>query len=661
MNKEEHLEAIKKADHEYYDLDNPSMSDAEYDSLRRSYIEQHGSEDLDYVPGGVSEGFEKFKHPTPVTSLSKWTKGVDDEADLKAKIEELWPVEVQPKYDGLTVVAYPNADGSCRFVTRGLGGEIGEVLPNFIPKYEGAGVNNSGYPIRGEVFITPWNFDKLNSVLIFDGEAPMKSMRNAAAGLLRRKERSPYLDLLSYVVYDLPGQDMTPAEMREIVIDKTKFQFTDGYGADTVEFTDYKVDTVDEIIETVRQVYEDITTLQIYPIDGIVIKSCQEGSLEKFGHTSHHPRNAFAYKAARTVFTTVVRDVVWQMGRSKATPVAIVDPVEIDGATVTKASLHNAEQIKKLGLKIGAKVTIYKANEIIPQIGEVLEPGDKDIVLNVCPSCGKPLTEINGQQFCTNSVCEERIAQNIAFLGKKDVLDIPGLSIQTARKMVSAYPGAADIYGQNMIFKLDYEDLKALPGFAEKSAEKLFRAIQQARVDVELPRFIKALCIPGIGNDIGKILADEFEDLDTMHRMFSFAENRWSDVVPRLQTINGIGPVTAKILCSGEFWDAVYDLYDVIISIAPYKKKKIAKGKLAEKTFVMTGKMKHTRDYYEGLIEKAGGKIASAVSKATDFLVIADVYSQSSKAKKARELGTKLISPEELEAITAQNNEIKEA
>ena len=142
MTKEEHLAAIKKADHEYYDLDNPSMSDAEYDQLRRSYIDQYGADDLNYVPGDATDGFEKFRHLTPVTSLSKWTKGVDDEDDLKAKIKELWPVEIQPKYDGLTVVAYPKADGTCNYVTRGLGGEIGELLPNFIPEYEGI-VNNS--------------------------------------------------------------------------------------------------------------------------------------------------------------------------------------------------------------------------------------------------------------------------------------------------------------------------------------------------------------------------------------------------------------------------------------------------------------------------------------------------------------------------------------
>lgn len=638
MTREEHLSAIKKADHEYYDMDNPSMSDADYDELRRSYIDQYGAEDLNYVPGNAVDGFEKFRHPTPVTSLGKWTKGVDDEADLKKQIEKLWPVEIQPKYDGLTVVAYPNADGSCRFVTRGLGGEIGEVLPNFIPKYEGSNVNNSDYAVRGEVFITPADFDTLNSALKHYGEEPMKNMRNAAAGLLRRKERSPYLHLLSYIVYDLPGQDMTPAEIREIISEQTKFTFTDGFSFDTAEQT----------IEGVGQIYNDINSLQVYPIDGIVVKSCQQNSGYRFGNTAHHPRNAVAIKPGRTIYTTIVHDVIWQMGRSKATPVAIVDPVEIDGATVTKASLHNAEQIKKLGLKIGAKVTIYKANEIIPQIGEVLEPGDKDIVLDVCPACGGPLETINGQQFCTNPDCTERIAQNIAFLCQKDVLDIPGLSIQTARKIVEKWPDTCKKYKQNIIFSMDISAIESLPGFARKSAEKLFSNIYAATKDVELPRFIKAMCIPGIGNDVGKKLADEYKgDMDFLISMAIRCRDTKPDY---FTTIKGIGPKVSETLVSEDFAEAYFALKEYV-TIAPYQKQEAPAGEFAGKIFVLTGKMEHPRSYYEELIAKAGAKTGSGVSKTTDYLVIADVNSTSTKAKKARELRTKLISPEELEEM----------
>ena len=635
MTREEHLAAIKTADHEYYDLDNPTLSDADYDQLRRDYIDQYGAEDLDYVPGNVSDGFKKFKHPAPVTSLGKWTKGADKEVDLLAEIKKLWPVEIQPKYDGLTVVAYPNKNGSCKFVTRGLGGEVGEILPNFIPDYEGAHVNDSGYPIRGEVFITPGNFEMLNRMLEADGEEPMKNMRNAAAGLLRRKERSPYLDLLTYIVYDIPGADMTPEKMRTEIMLSTRFRFTDGFSYETPEDT----------VSGIEQIYEDIVSIGTFPIDGIVIKSCQENSGQKFGNTAHHPKNAMAWKPGRTVYTTVVRDVIWQMGRSKATPVAIVDPVEIDGATVTKASLHNAEQIKKLGLKIGAKVTIYKANEIIPQIGEVLEPGDKDIVLDVCPACGGPLETVNGQQFCTNPNCKERIAQNIAFLGQKDVLNIPGLSIQTARKIVETHSMAIKEEKQNVIFTMMIDDFEHLPGFAKKSAQKLFYAVQAVHDGVDFPRFVKALCVPGIGRHVGELLQDYYGSLDDIYNAIFVVKDR-----DDLLSIPGLGETIVDTLLSEEFtkqWDALMDAK--VFPTINNQKKDVVVGEFVGKTFVLTGKMAHPRSYYEDLIEKAGAKTGSSVNGNTDYLVIQDINSQSSKAKKARELGTALISPEELE------------
>lgn len=636
MTKEEHLATIKQADHEYYDLDNPSMSDADYDELRRSYIDQYGAEDLNYVPGAAADGFEKFKHPTPVTSLGKWTKGVDSEDDLKKQIEKLWPVEIQPKYDGLTVVAYPDEEGKCKFVTRGLGGEVGEILPNFIPKYEGRVAPNQGNtPVRGEVFITPDNFERLNAALIADGETPMKNMRNAAAGLLRRKERSPYLNLLTYVVYDMPGTDMTPQQMRD-ASEWNAFDFTDGY----------RYNTVEEAVKGIEQVYNNIINLGSYPIDGIVIKSCQENSLAKFGYTGHHPKNAVAWKPGRTVFTTVIRDVIWQMGRSKATPVAIVDPVEIDGATVTKASLHNAEQIKKLGLKIGAKVTIYKANEIIPQIGEVLEQGDKDIILDVCPACGGPLKEVNGQQFCTNPDCTERIAQDIAFLGQKDVLDIPGLSIQTARKIVEKYPKLIENYKQYAIFVMEASEFTVLPGFAQKSGSKLYNTIQKTIAATEFSHFIKALCVPGIGQHVGQKLQEYFGSVDDIFNTIFVTKDR-----DELLCVDGLGPMTVNALLSEQFSDNWDRLIDIGFCPIIEKKKEAPAGEFMNKVFVLTGKMEHPRSYYEELIAKAGAKTGSGVSKSTDYLVIADVNSTSTKAKKARELGTKLISPEELEEM----------
>ena len=574
LSRKEHLARIQAADRAYYDQDNPIMSDAEYDALRRSYIDKYGVEDLDYVPGSVADGFEKFQHPVAVTSLGKWTKGVDDEADLKAKIDAIWPAVVEPKYDGLTVVAYPNADGSCKFVTRGLGGEIGEVLPNFIPMYEGAGVNNSGYAFRGEVFITPKNFEKLNSLLASAGEEPMKNMRNAAAGLLRRKERSPYLNLLSYIVYEIPGFDGSVEDTENLSF-KTKFRFTEYHWKDTTN----------ETVSFIQWWYDSINAEQSYPIDGIVIKYRRDGGLKKFGFTAHHPKNAFAWKALQEEKETVIRDVVWQMGKSKATPVAIVDPVEIDGTTVTRASLHNAEQIKKLGIKIGATVKIRKANQIIPQITEVIKSGDKDIVLDVCPACGFPLTTINGQQFCRNPECEERVAQNIAFLGQKDVLNIPGLSIQTARKLVAHWKNhhPNEKLDQNIVFKTSTFDFENLEGFASASALKIRQAIVNAQTHVELPRFIKALCFDGVGNTVGKILADEFGSLDAMIDAYK-AGYDWT-------RLEGLGPKTAEILSSADFWDVAVAKLRQYATVLPYEKAVAPVGGFSGKVFVLTGKM----------------------------------------------------------------------
>ncbi len=643
MTKEEHLAAIKQADKEYYDLDKPSMTDAEYDELRRSYIDQYGTEDLDYVPGNVSDKFEKFKHPHEVISLDKWTKGVDKDTALVKKLNELWPVEIQPKYDGFTVVAYPTPDGSCKFVTRG-GGTEGEVLPNFIPEYEGKGVNTSGYPVRGEVIITPENFKKLNEELAAAGEEPMKNPRNCASGLLRRKERSPHLHLLSYIAYDIPGLDIPPQEIRQIIFDNTKFTVT---GAQ-------QFNTVEETIAGVEQMYADINENQTAPIDGIVIKSCQQGSLAKFGSTDHHPRNAVAFKWLQEddCYETCVRDVIWQTGRGRITPVALIEPTEIDGTTVTRATLDNASQIERLGLKINSKILIRKAGAVIPKIVRVLEQGDVDIVIDRCPHCGEPLTKTeSGLQYCVNPHCEERIAQAIAFLADKDVLNIDQLGIEAARKIVDMYDTTP--YGsspQNIIFELEVEDIMELPGYAKKSAQTLYNNIQDARKDVELPRFIKALNIAGIGNDVGKKLADHFGSLENMEEELDPSKNYLG--YEKLKTIKGIGPVVAETVASQEFWDAVDNLREYV-TIAPYEKEVVnMTNEYAGKTFVLTGKAEeHPRAFYETLILNAGAKVGSGVTSKTYALVAADANSTSSKAKKARELGTKLISYKELEEM----------
>ena len=202
MMRAEHLEAIKTADKAYYEDDKPNLSDAAYDELRNDYIEKYGSADLDYTPGSVSEGFASFHHPIPVTSLAKIKAG--ETAKLHKWREKLSPVVLEPKYDGLTVVAYPQKDGSYKFVTRGSGTD-GEVLPNFMSRYEGTDqvLDGESKVIRGEVMLRKATFKDIQADQRRRGEEPFKNIRNAAAGILRSKERSRYLDMLTYVCYTL--------------------------------------------------------------------------------------------------------------------------------------------------------------------------------------------------------------------------------------------------------------------------------------------------------------------------------------------------------------------------------------------------------------------------------------------------------------------------
>ena len=225
MTREEQLNTIKSADNAYYNLNNPTMTDQEYDALRTDYIEKYGSDDLNYVPGN-SITSRKFKHPIEVTSLAKVDE--DEVAKLKSEIKRLGSVVIEPKYDGLTVVAYPKEDGSYFFVTRGSGNE-GDILKYF--NDENLAGSNTKYAIRGEAFMTQENFEKMNADLIKNGEEPKANPRNAAAGILNpaRKEVSPYLNLISYICYDVIGLDVSESEKLNYITANTPFEPTSFY------------------------------------------------------------------------------------------------------------------------------------------------------------------------------------------------------------------------------------------------------------------------------------------------------------------------------------------------------------------------------------------------------------------------------------------------
>lgn len=652
MTRKEQLNTIKLADNAYYNLNNPIMTDQEYDALRTEYIEKYGSDDLNYVPGN-SITSRKFKHPIEVTSLAKVDE--DEVAKLKSEIKRLCSVVIEPKYDGLTVVAYPREDGSYFFVTRGSGSE-GDILKWF--KDEKLTGSNTKYAIRGEAFMTQENFEKMNADLIKNGEEPKANPRNAAAGILNpaRKEVSPYLNLISYICYDVIGLDVSESEKLNYITANTPFEPTSFY----VFNSDDDLDTIIKYISNRRN---EIVENNTYPIDGMVVKSNEDDSLKKFGSTDHHPKNAFAVKSCQSAVYSILKNVSWQLGKTGAlTPIAEFDPIHILGSTVSKASLSNPDEIKRLGLKIGDKIGVIKAREIIPKIIINNGGGNKDIVIpDKCPSCDQSLIKNGPVLQCQNELCNEKIAQKIAFMGSKKVLNIDGLSIQTARKIVNYfYDNYTDILeseGQNIIFYLKKEDILKLDGFSEKSANNLYKSIQDAITPnkVSIPRFIKACCVDSIGEDIGKILAREYGSLQSMYDTLSptmRSKDEYTFIHDKLNGLYGIGKETAKIVLSEDFWTSINNLWSYI-EPADYElpNTESSNSNISGKVFVLTGKMPKKRNEYETMIASKGGIVAGSVSKNTDYLVIADVNSTSSKAVKARKLGTKLISPEELEEL----------
>ena len=652
MTREEQLNAIKSADNAYYNLNNPTMTDQEYDALRTDYIEKYGSDDLNYVPGN-SITSRKFKHPIEVTSLAKVDE--DEVAKLKSEIKRLGSVVIEPKYDGLTVVAYPKEDGSYFFVTRGSGSE-GDILKWF--KNEKLTGSNTKYAIRGEAFMTQENFEKMNADLIKNGEEPKANPRNAAAGILNtaRKEVSHYLDLISYICYDVIGLDVSESEKLNYITANTPFETTSFYVFNSG-------DDLDTIVKYISNRRNEIVENNTYPIDGMVVKSNEDGSLKKFGSTDHHPKNAFAVKSCQSAVYSILENVSWQLGKTGAlTPIAEFDPIHILGSTVSKASLSNPDEIKRLSLKIGDKIGVIKAREIIPKIVINNGGGNKDIVIpDKCPSCGQSLIKNGPVLQCQNELCNEKIAQKIAFMGSKKVLNIDGLSIQTARKIVNYfyynYTDLLESEGQNIIFYLKKEDILKLDGFSEKSANNLYKSIQDVTLPnkVSIPRFIKACCVDSIGEDVGKILAMEYGSLQSMYDALSptvRSKDEYTFIHDKLNSLDGIGKETAKVVLSEDFWTSINNLWSYI-DPADYElpNTESSDSNISGKIFVLTGKMPKKRNEYEAMITSKGGIVAGSVSKNTDYLVIADVRSTSSKAVKARKLGTKLISPEELEEL----------
>lgn len=622
MTLQELRELLIKADRAYYDRDSPIMEDSEYDSLCGEYEHLVGVKwNADKVPGNVSSLFTPVTHKYAAKSLDK----INTEADLRKELVRLTPGIIQKKWDGLTLVIYP--DGT--IATRG-NGSIGEDVTE-IAKF----INNKGkliteFPIRGEAIIKKSDFDTINKIKLSRGEEPYKNIRNTVSGLLRNK--IPDKELLGYVhfiAYNLLG--CTLEDSNQLCILNAGGYETDwGY---MMTFDEY---TIDEAVDYIVNFDRDSID---YEIDGMVVKSDVFNSLDKFGVTSHHPKNAVAYKFPSQGAWTTLNNIRWTVGRTgKVVPNADVEPVELLNSTVRKASIHNASMIDRKGLCQGCEVFLVKANDVIPDIRDVRGGNTAKLFTEptVCPICQQPISRRDSkdnegvyQLYCDNIDCESKTVLRTVHMSQKEALDIDGLAEETVQKMFDDML----IDSPTDVFKLAVHEIESLEGFALPSAKKLYNAIQGART-TSLSRFLYSAGVPLVGKSKSEDLADEFGSYMDLIKDVNSGCNR-------IKSIPGFGnEIIKNIVIYCGMWTILRNF------VTPTEEKKIMKAD-HQLIIVVTGSFKDEngnkidRKTIETSIKNAGHKTTGSVSKNTSYVLVGD--KPGSKKDDAERLGITIL------------------
>lgn len=640
---DELIETLNEASAAYYDEASEIMSNYEYDAL---YDELESLEnETGYTPLNsptknvgytVQSELPKERHRSRMLSLDK-TKSREELAAWLGDHEGL----LSWKLDGLTVVLTYEGGELVKAVTRG-NGDIGEVItpnarvfvnvPKHIP-YKGHAV------IRGEAVITYEEFDRINEA-IDDADAKYKNPRNLCSGSVRQlnskitAERN--VRFYAFTLSEADGVDYEGLRSNQM-----KWMAEQGF--DVVEYV--KVDNK-SIFEAIDNYAERVLSFEI-PSDGLVLTLEDLEYAATLGTTAKFPRDSLAFKWADQQAETILREIEWSPSRTGLlNPIAIFDPVELEGTTVKRASVHNLNIMETLKLGIGDTITVYKANMIIPQIGDNLTKSGNIELPSHCPVCDGT-TEIKlmtGTKVltCTNPNCLAKQVKRFSLFVSRDALNIEGLSEQTLLKFI----GLGYIKSFADIFRLENhrDEIVELDGFGKKSYDKLSSSIEKARHTVPT-RILVALGIPGVG-------------VTTAAQIARACENKWAKIsslsYDELIAINGIGEVMARdyeaFFADEHNKSVVLDLVDELDIDESYEK---AGEALSGEIFVITGSLEHykSRTELKKEIEAQGGKVAGSVSKNTSYLVTNNPESGSSKNKAAAELGVKIITEDEIRTM----------
>ena len=619
--------------YEYYVLDNPTASDAKYDQLYDELVsleKETGvvlpSSPTKRVGGEVLKGFEQHKHLGRLYSLDK-AQSYEELKDWFNKIKDVYPeaeFSVEYKYDGLTInLTYENGQ-LVKATTRG-NGEVGEVVSAQVNTIKNVPleIEHTGIvEIQGEGIMKLSAMEKFNKN---HPEEQLKNARNGVAGAIRNLDPKITAERnLSLILYAV-GYSVNKkfAGQREIVefLKQNKFE-TNAYFAVVKEFEDIK--------KCIKDIESKRSSLD-FLIDGVVIKVEQSYIRDELGYTSKFPKWAIAYKFEAEQAITTLEKVEWQVGRTgKLTPIGIMDPVELCGATVRRATLNNFGDIIRKDLKVGSKMIVRRSNDVIPEVLSVVEHFEhsEDIEKpQFCPACGSELVELGAHIFCRNSLnCKPQIVLKLVHFCSKNACDIEGISIKTADALY-------EVLGINNIaqlFDLTAEDLYKLDKFKEKKVANVLEAIEKSK-KVSLEGLIFALGIENIGQKTAKDLASKFENLENLSKAS----------VEELVQMQDIGEIVAQSIV--EFFANQANIYTINKlkekGIDPQFKKQT--GIFSGKKVVLTGSLEvYTRGQATALIESMGGEVQSSVSKTTT-LVIAGEKAGSKKAK-AEKLGIEI-------------------
>lgn len=649
MNQEELLKLLNKYEQAYYSGE-ALVSDEEYDALKEQYVSQYG--EYDFVPSEGDTGFKRVKHLYPLKSLDKVQ--LSDKTKLRKELERLWPVVIMPKFDGLSIEIQPNL----KFITRGNGEEGDDVTAQCmqisnIDALKDLTFENNG-PLRAEIIMTHSDFNSLNEERANQNLEPFSNCRNAAAGMLRNLDLDKVKGLTVMIYENLGSTSAHSKSIRDIedVIGKETLDMTDNIRITPV----YKPVDVDAALNFLDNL-ENFRKLIDYDIDGWVVKSDLDNSLEHFGgYTGHHPKNAFAVKGEAKGAWTKINSITWQVGKENITPVAELEPVEIDGSIISRATLHNISIMKALGLNYIGKsfktlVKVVKANDVIPKIVAVIheEPAPEcaRIIINTthpekCPVCNgdTAIKESDSDSeilICTNEDCSAKIQAKAELMASREALDITGLSEGTIAKILDTY----EVNSHEEILSITKEQILALEGFAEKSAQSLYDSIQKAIKKQPVDRVLYASAIPLIGKSTAKDICKVY----TIEELSNILAKPDTEAVKDLCKIKGIGKETAKSFVKYKdkfrlMFVAIEEVTDVTVKNNNPDKELYS--------ICITGQ----REPFKSIIESAGHKVTSSVSKKTKALIAADGDLTTSKAVKAIELKIPIIKTvEELEEL----------